>query len=401
MPPRLSERARRIEESPTLAVMAEAKRLVAQGVDVVDLGPGEPDFPTPEPMAEAARRAIRDGKTRYTESSGTPELRRALAEAASAETGATFGPARVIVGAGGKQPLSNACLALFEAGDEVIVPSPYWVSYPEMVRLADARPVFVETDPGAGFAPRAEAIRAAWTGRTRGVILSSPSNPTGGVVSAPDLEAIVTLAAERGATVIFDECYREFVWEGPHVSALPLAARCPDAVAVAGTFSKTFAMTGWRVGWLLGSEALVSAMGRIQSHTTTNACSVSQEAALAALSPEGRASVRPMIEEYRRRRRFLVDALAAIRGFRCAPPAGAFYAFPDVSALFGRDRLRGSGDFARALLERERVAVVPGAAFGADRHIRLSYATSLDRLEEGVLRIRRFVEALESGELPV
>jgi len=394
MPPKLTDRTRRIQISPTIAIMAEARKLQAAGVDVVDLGPGEPDFPTPEVIAEAGIRAIRDGFTKYTDSSGMPELRRAIAEKYNASYGTDYKLSEVIVGSGGKQPLYNACQALFENGDEVLIPAPYWVSFPEMVRLADATPVLVETDPEDGFAPRFERIERAWTDRTRGVILCSPSNPHGGIVDPADLEKIVELAASRDATVVFDECYEEFVYDKPHVSPAPLAKRFRDTVVLSGTFSKTFAMTGWRVGYMVGPEKVIAAMGKIQSHSTTNASSLAQKAALAALSPEGRASIVPMIEEYRRRREVIVPGIGEIPGFRCRPPEGAFYVFPESKALYGKRGITDSLSLSRALLDEARVAIVPGSAFGFDDHIRLSFATSMDRIEEGLARIRRFVEKL-------
>lgn len=403
---RISSRVGAVAGSVTLEVLKAAAALRASGVDVVDFGPGEPDFPTPEFVREGAIRAIREGFTKYTDASGTAELRAAVAERYRRDWDVPWDASHVLVTAGGKQALHTACLALFEEGDDVLVPSPYWVSFPEMVKLAGARPVFVPTSAANGFKLTAEALEAAATPATRGVIVNTPNNPTGAVMEPEEIERTVRLAAAHGWTVLFDECYDRFVFEGRHLSAASLARAHPGTVMVAGTLSKTYAMTGWRIGWAIGPKDLIDAMGRVVSHATSNACSVTQKAAHVALtSPvESEAAIRTMLAEYRRRREYLIPALNALPGIRCAAPGGAFYAFPDVSSLFGKTangaRLRGSNDVAKWLLDEAAVAVTPGIAFGEDRCVRISFATSLDRIELGLSRLREALGRLENGADP-
>ena len=391
---RFSARAASIPGSATLEVLRAAAALRERGVDVVDLGPGEPDFHTPEFVKEAAVAAIRENFTKYTDTMGIPELRLAVAELYGKAWSCPWLSRNVLMTAGGKQALHTACLALFQEGDDVLVPSPYWVSFPEMVRLAGARPVFVPTPANEGFRLSAKALERAATPATRGVIVNTPNNPTGAVLPQAEVEPIVRLAAARGWVAIFDECYDRLVYEGAHFSAAALAASYPETVLVCGSLSKTYALTGWRIGFALGPAELIAMMGRIVSHATTNVCSITQRAALAALTSPGEAeaATNAMLREYAKRRSFLVPALNALPGVSCAPPGGAFYAFPDVSALYGRSlagiELTGSIPFARGLLESVAVAVTPGIAFGEDRCIRLSFATSMDRLEDGVARIR-------------
>ena len=296
--------------------------------------------------------------------------------------------------AGGKQALHTAVLALFQEGDDVLIPEPYWVSFPEMVKLSGARPVFVPTSAAGGFRLTAKDVEAAATPATRGVIVNTPNNPTGAVMAPAEIEAVIRLAASRGWVVLFDECYDRFVFEGRHLSAAAFAGEFPETVLVAGTMSKTYAMTGWRVGYALAARPLIDMMGRIVSHATSNVCSIAQKAAFAALNhpSEANAAIEDMLGEYARRRAFLIPALNAIPGVACAPPGGAFYAFPDVSAHYGRTlggiAVTDSVSFAKALLEAAAVAVTPGAAFGEDRCIRISFATSLERLEEALRRLR-------------
>ena len=391
---RFASRASRVAGSATLGVMKTAAALRAKGVDVVDLGPGEPDFPTPPFIKRAAVAAIEADFTRYTDAAGTPELRGAIVERYAREWHAPWGIGEVLVTAGGKQALHTAVLALFQEGDDVLIPRPYWVSFPEMVTLSGARSVFVPTSAAGGFRLTARDVEDAATPATRGVIVNTPNNPTGAVMEPAEVEAVVRLAARRGWVVLFDECYDRFVFEGRHQSAAAFAAEFPETVVVAGTLSKTYAMTGWRVGYALAAKPLIDMMGRLVSHATSNVCSITQKAAFAALSgrAEADASIAAMLAEYARRRAFLIPALNALPGVTCAPPGGTFYAFPDVSAHFGRTiagvEVTGSGSFAKALLESVAVAVTPGAAFGEDRCIRISFATSLARLEEALERLR-------------
>lgn len=361
----------------------------------MDLGPGEPDFHTPEYIKEAAVAAIRANQTKYTDAMGIAELRAAVSDYYRSAWSSHWQSRNVLVTAGGKQALHTACLALFQEEDDVLVPRPYWVSFPEMVRLSGARPVFVPTAADQGFRLTAAAVERAATPETRGVILNSPNNPTGAVMEPTEIEAVVRLAAKRGWVVVFDECYDRIVFEGEHLSGAALSAEHPETVLVCGSLSKTYALTGWRLGFALGQEELIEAMGRIVSHATTNVCTVTQRAALAALTrrEEGEAATREMLREYAKRREFLVAALADLPGVVCPPPGGAFYAFPDVSAHYGKRlgviELTGSMAFAKALLETAAVAVTPGVAFGEDRCVRLSFATSMERLREGVARIKK------------
>ena len=384
----------RITPSPTLAVMRRANELKAQGVDVIDFGPGEPDFITPAAIREEAKKAIDAGFTKYTDSSGTPELRKAIADSYNRRYGTSLGSNQVIVGCGGKQELYNAMVALVEEGDEVIIPSPYWVSFPQQVVLAGGEPVYVDLDEKQGFKPTAEVIEAAVTGKTRVVILNSPSNPTGAVIDRDELEKIVDLCVRHDLVLLYDETYEYFLYDGAeHVSAASYLDRAPENILIVNSFSKTYAMTGWRVGYAIGSEKVIKALGTIQSHSTSNATSIAQVAAVEAITGSGE-DLEAMIRAYAERRAWLLPELAGIPGFECHAPGGAFYVFPKVSALYGRAGIDGSSGFSEYLVREARVAVVPGVAFGNDRHIRISYATSMDSLREGVSRIKAAAEAL-------
>jgi aspartate aminotransferase len=388
----LSARAGRIGESATLRVARRAKELAAEGRDIVDLSAGEPDFPSPAVAVEAAVGALHSGFTRYTENAGIPQLRGALAERYRAQCGAPWTAADALVTVGGKAALFEVALALFEHGHEVVIPAPCWVSLPEQVRFAGAVPRFVDTRGDDGFRMHAEPILAAFTDKTRGVILNSPCNPTGGVISAADLRQVVEGAAARGVIVIFDETYERFLYDGAeHASAAALAREYPETVVVVGSFSKTFAMTGWRIGYALGPKPVIAAAANIQSHATSNPTSFAMKGAFAALQG-AEADVCAMIAEYQARRDMLIPALNAIPGFSCRPPAGAFYAFVDVSACFG-GALDGSLAFCEHLLEQANVAVVPGVAFGDDRYLRISFACARETLARGLERMAAAVSA--------
>lgn len=390
---RFATRMERLTPSPTLQVMKRAGELRAQGIDVIDLGPGEPDFSTPPNVCDAARGAIEAGHTKYTDASGTAELRSAIAESYNLRYGSSYGAANVIAGSGGKQALFNLMLALVEEGDEVIIPAPYWVSFPQQVALVGAEPVIAEMDAADGFKPTRSLIEGAMTDRTRVVILNSPSNPTGAVIDREELAGIIELCAERGVVVVYDETYEYFVYDGnEHVSAAEWFGQYPETVVIVNSMSKTYAMTGWRIGFALAPETLVKALSSIQSHSTSNPSSISQYAAMEGLRGS-QDSVEEMINAYSARRSWLVPQLSALPGFSCDPPGGAFYVFPRISELFGKGGITDSSSLATFLLDEARVAVVPGIAFGNDEHIRISYATSLDQLKEAVRRIR---EALES-----
>jgi aspartate aminotransferase len=388
--PRLAARVHRIGESATLKVTRRALQLKSDGVSVVDFGAGEPDFPSPPVAVEAARQALTDGFTRYTQNNGIPALRQALARRYRDLYGAPWTPDQTLITVGGKGALFETALALFEEGQEVVVHTPAWVSIPEQIRFAGAEVVEVPTSGDDGFAVEADRILAAIGPRTRAVIVNSPCNPTGGVIEPEALEAIVAGCAARGVLLISDETYERFVYDGrPPCSAAALAARFPDTVILAGSFSKTYAMTGWRLGYLLGPKAIVDAAATIQGHATSNATSFAMVGALAAM--EGAEDdVARMIEEYELRRDFLIPRLNALPGVTCRAPKGAFYAFPNVSGAF-RSGLASSSEFAERLLEEAHVAVVAGSAFGSDAHIRISFACSRETLDEGLRRLARFL----------
>ncbi len=384
---RFADRVTAMQESPTLAVLNRATALIASGVDIVDFGPGEPDFATPRAVAEAGKRAIDRGFTKYTHASGTRTLREAIAERYNRRYGLRLGQEHVIAGNGGKQELFNIMLALVSEGDEVIVPAPYWVSFPDQVAFAGGTPVFATLDPDNLFRPRLSDLEAVATERTRGVILNSPSNPTGAVIRESELEPIVEWCVARDAFLVFDETYELFVYDGNvHASAMRWFERHPETVIIVNSMSKTFAMTGWRLGYAIAHPQIVSALGKIQSHSTSNPNTIAQHAALEALSGVDD-DVQRMYDAYCERRAWLVPALNDLPGICCTDPDGAFYVFPDVGAHFGKREITDSTSFASYLLDEARVAVVPGIAFGADEFVRISYATSMERLREGIARI--------------
>jgi len=391
---RFTRRVNEMQISPTLAVMNRAMELTAQGIDVVDLGPGEPDFPTPPSVCEAGKRAIDQGFTKYTSGNGTKALRYAWAARYNRRYGTSLKAENVIVGTGGKQELFNVALALVEEGDEVIIPSPYWVSFPDQVQFAGGKPVFAPTDPQNEFRPTFADIESVASERTRGVIINSPCNPTGAVIAEKELQRIIEWCASRDAFLMFDETYEFFVYDGArHVSAVRWFDQYPETIVAVNSMSKTFAMTGWRLGYAVAHRDVINAAGKIQSHSTSNPSSISQAAALDALGG-GEEEVRRMWEAYRDLRAWLIPAINGIDGLCCAHPDGAFYVFPEVRAFFGRGSVRDSQTFANYLLEEARVAVVPGSAFGSDDHVRISYATSMERLQEGIRRIEAALQKL-------
>jgi aspartate aminotransferase len=392
--PRFSRRVAHLAPSSTVAVARAAAALTASGVDVVDFGIGEPDFATPEFVRRAGIAAIEGGRTKYTDSAGDGALRDAIAAKYRREQGTDFRRENVLVTAGAKQAVFNVCQALFQEGDEVAMFAPYWVSFPEIVRLSGAEPIFVQTDLRSGWKPTAAALERAATDRTRAVIVNSPCNPTGAVIGKEELSRLLDWCAERGAVLLFDETYDHFLYGGRrHVSAASFWTEHPGRIIITGAASKTYAMTGWRLGWAVAGKELVTAMSSYQSHSTSNASSISQEAARAALTDVDRseASVAEMLSHYDRRRETMLRALRALPGVECVDPEGAFYAFPRVAALYERKRVRGSVEFCRRLLEEARVAAVPGDAFGMDSCIRLSIATPEERIEEGMRRVAAWV----------
>ena len=386
---KLSRRIAALVPSSTTAAGKKAKALAASGVDVVDLSIGEPDFPTPEFVGRAGARAIEAGRTKYTDVAGEAALRDAVAAKYVREQGARVARENVIVTAGAKQAVFNVCQAVFDEGDAVALFSPYWVSFPEMVRLTGAVPAFVPTAIERGWPPTAAALERHAPADARGVILNSPNNPTGAVVSEEELSRIVDWCAARNAWLVYDETYDRFLYDGRrHASAAARRAQY-DRIAVTGAASKTWAMTGWRLGWVVGPEPLVAAIGSYQSHTTSNASSISQAAALEALTDieSTSAAVAGMLARYTERRRLMVEGLSALEGVRCPNPEGAFYAFADVSALCRRKGVAGSAAFCDRLLAEAHVAAVPGDAFGDDACVRFSFAADEARIREGVRRI--------------
>jgi len=378
----LAARVAGMSMSKTMAVSALADQLRRAGADVIDLGAGEPDFPTPENIRLAAAGAIESGHTKYTAAAGTPNLKQAICERFATDFGVRYDPAEVLAAAGAKQVIFNAIATLIEPGDDVLVPKPYWVTFPEAVTFAGGRAVWVETED-QGFRLTAGAVERALTTRSKLLLINSPSNPSGLVVAPDEFEKIVALAVSRGLWVISDECYCQFVYAPVRpFSATQLPEALRRRVLVAGSLSKTYAMTGWRIGYALGPRAWIKAMTCVQSHSTSNPTSISQQAAIEALTGS-QDSVAQMLQAYSERRDWLIPALNDLPGVTCATPEGAFYAFPSI---------KGTGLTSEALttrlLEEAHVAVTPGDAFGAPGYLRLSYATSLEKLEAGVERIR-------------
>ncbi|MEM6454096.1 MAG: pyridoxal phosphate-dependent aminotransferase [Acidobacteriota bacterium] len=385
-PPVLSRRANRLAESATMRVSRRAAELREAGRSIINFGAGEPDFDSPAVAVEAARQALADGFTRYTPAPGMPALRDALAADARARHGAPWQRANCLVTVGGKAALFELAMTLIDEGDEAIVPVPAWVSFLEQIRFAGGTPVTVSLAADDAFAVHAAPIIDALTPRTRMVVLNAPSNPTGGLMAADELRAIVEACAARGVVVVCDETYERFVYDNATcASGAALAAEFPETIVVVGSFSKTYAMTGWRVGFALGAETLIAKLGAVQSHMTSNPTSFAMAGALAALDG-AESDVRTMLATFARRRDLVVERLDAMPGVTCAPPQGAFYVFPDVSAHYQPGRA-DSVAMAEFLLEQAGVAVVPGVAFGNDRHIRISFACSAQELETGLDRI--------------
>ena len=394
----LAARARQVAPSATLAISARARQLQAEGIDVISFGSGEPDFDTPAHIKAAAVQALQEGFTKYTAADGIPELKDAIRTKLKRDNGLEYARDEIVVSCGGKHALYNVALALFEPGDEVLIPSPYWVTYPEQVKLCEGRPMVVPTDEAEGFRLRPEAVEAALTPRTKALILDSPNNPTGAVASREDLQALADLAVGRGFWVISDECYEALCYDGAaHVSIASLGEAIRQRTILVHTVSKTYAMTGWRIGYAAGPREVSRAMASLQSQVTSNPTSIAQRAAQVALAGS-QDTVRTMVSEFDRRRRYIVGRLQAMPGIRCGVPRGAFYVFPNVSGLFARrwrgGELRGSADVCAFLLEEARIAVVPGAEFGSDRHIRLSYATSDEAIATGMDRMGAAISSL-------
>jgi aspartate aminotransferase len=388
----IADRISSISVSSTMKVMADADKLRREGVDVVDFSAGEPDFPTPDNVKQAAIRAINENYSKYTPAGGSVEARQAAVNRHKAEFGTDYKMSECIVSVGGKHVLFNFTQALVNPGDEVIIPVPYWVTYKDIVNYAGGKCVFVETDEQEGFRLTAAMIERNITPRTKIVLINSPSNPAGSVMEDAEFEKLYHITSKRGIFLLTDECYSHFLYDGRPYSVASIPGSKPT-VLVAGTVSKTYAMTGWRIGYALAPEPIIGAMMKLQSHSTSNPTSIAQKAAIEALNgPQD--SVPQMLAEYRRRRDFIVARLRQMPGVECSLPAGAFYAYPNLRGALDRGGIRTPLEFADRLLKEAHVAVVPGEAFGTDAHVRISYATSMKEIERGLDRIQRFLETL-------
>ncbi|MBK7994697.1 MAG: pyridoxal phosphate-dependent aminotransferase [Blastocatellia bacterium] len=389
-----STRVAKMSASSTLAVLQKADSLRRAGYDVIDLGAGEPDFNTPEHIKQAAHQAITDNFTRYTPAAGTKEIKDAIIKYFSQETNTEYHPSEIVVSAGGKQAIFNAILTLINPGDEVLLPAPYWVTFPEIVTLAQGKTVIIDTEIN-NFQLTKEMVANYISPRTKLLILNSPSNPSGRVIDQKEFVAIAELAAKNNIWLLSDECYYQFVYppERPF-SAASLREDLRANTLICGSFSKTYAMTGWRLGYALGPKDWIAEMVKVQSHSTSNPSSIGQKAAIAALvSPQD--SVVEMLAEYKKRRDYLIPALNSIAGFECVEPEGAFYAFPNIKkVLASNEKIKTSDALAEYLLTQAHVALTAGSAFGSEGYLRISYATSLDILKRAIERINACVEKL-------
>jgi len=393
---RISHRAQAVPASPTLAVTAKAKELQARGVDVVGFGAGEPDFDTPDYIKEAAIQALREGKTKYTPAAGIPDLRKAIADKLKRENDLVYTPEQVVVNIGGKHSVYEAMQTVLDAGDEVLLPSPYWVTYPEAIRLAGAVVRVIETDRQNGYKVRPDQLRGAITKKTAMLVLNSPSNPGGFTYTPEELAALAKVLEGTAVWVMSDEIYEKLIYGRTRfVSFASLSEDAYKRTLTLNGFSKAFSMTGWRLGYTAGPLEALKAMARMQDHMTSNPVTFAQYAALAALGPQAKDAIERMRREFERRAAFMAGRLNRIPGVECPEPTGAFYCFPDVSAHYGRTihgtRITGSMEFAQALLEQANVAVVPGLPFGCDKNIRLSFACSMEQIAKGLDRLEQWL----------
>lgn len=395
---KLSKRVLELEESPTLAITAKAKALKAQGIDVIGFGAGEPDFDTPQNIKDAAIRAINEGKTKYTAVGGIDELKRAVVEKLKRDNDLDYKEENVSVNCGGKHSFYNLCQAMLNEGDEVIIPAPYWVSYPPMVELALGNPVIIETTQADGFKITAQQLKDALSDRTKMILINSPSNPTGSVYSKDELKAICDVVKGKDILIVSDEIYEQLVYEGEFVSPAHLGDEIKDQTIILNGVSKAYSMTGWRIGYTVGNTEVIKAMNKIQSQSTSNPTSISQWASVEALGGN-QCEVAVMKKAFVKRRSLMVGLLNEIDGLECLNPGGAFYCFPDVSGLFGKespkDKIKSARGLADYLLEEAKVAVIPGEGFGAPDNMRLSYAMGEDAIKEGIKRIKEAVDKLK------
>ncbi len=394
----ISERVKQIKPSATLAITAKAKAMKASGIDIVSFGAGEPDFDTPDNIKEAAHNAIRSGFTKYTAVGGTDELKEAIAARMKEDCHVEYALNNIIASCGGKHSLYNIFQAIINPGDEVIIPSPYWVSYPDMVLLAGGKPVIVDCHEETGFKMQPHQLSSLITKKTKAIVINSPSNPTGAAYTEDDLKALAEIAVNNNLLVISDEIYNRISYNNfKVVSMASLGEEIRKLTLVVNGVSKTYSMTGWRIGYVAGDEEIVKAMNKIQAQSTSNPTSISQAAAIEALiGPQ--APAEEMVSHFEKRKDYIVQELNAINGVTCFDPQGAFYAFPNVSSYFGKshggDEIKNSADMTRYLLEEAKVAVVPGGEFGAEGYIRLSYATSMENIEKGLKRIKEALASL-------
>ena len=394
----LSKRARQISPSATLAITAQAKSMIEEGINVVGLGAGEPDFDTPEYIKEAAKRALDEGFTKYTPASGLRQLKEAIAQKFKSDNNLEYSPEEIIVSCGAKHSLFNAILVLCNDGDEVILPSPYWVSYPEMIKVAGGEPTVLKTAPDNKFKITPAQLRKAITAKTKLLILNSPSNPTGMVYTKRELEAIAEVLVESEIFCLSDEIYEKIIYDDQeHVSIASLGNKIKELTILVNGVSKSYSMTGWRIGYAAGLKEVIQAMSNLQSHSTSNPTSICQRAAIVALSGS-QASVKKMVNEFQQRRDYIVEGFNKIKGISCLNPEGAFYAFVDISKLIGKAYegkvIEDSFSFTKILLSEAKVAVVPGRAFGADDYIRVSYAASMENIAKALQRIEEFTTKL-------
>lgn len=395
---KLADRTTRIVPSPTLKVSATAKTMAAQGIDVIDFSAGEPAFDTPDFVKEAAHSAIAAGFTRYTPASGTDELKRAICDKLSRDQGIQYEPSQILVSCGAKHTLYNMAQALLNPGDEVIIPAPYWVSYPDIVRLAEGQPVILETREADGYAIDPQRLEACITPRTKALILNGPSNPTGAVYDRKTLEAVADVATRHDVLVVSDEIYEKLVYEDAScMSIVTVVPEMAGRTLVVNGVSKAFAMTGWRIGYAAGPHALIAAMANVQSQSTSNPTSISQKAAVAALRG-GTQFFTELRNDLTPKRRLIVDALNAVPGLTCPTPAGAFYVFPNVSGLFGKRHANGTiasaTDLADYLLTDARLACVSGEPFGSVNHLRLTYTPTIETIQRGLTKLKTAVQNL-------
>lgn len=391
----LSIKSLSISPSSTLAIDAKAKKMKEDGIDIIGFGAGEPDFDTPEHIKAAAIKAINDGFTKYTPASGTLELKKAICNKFMKDNQLEYKPSNIVISNGAKHSLVNAFQAILNPGDEVIIPAPFWVSYPEMVKIADGFPVILSSTEEEGFKINIKRLENAITPKTKAIVINSPSNPTGMIYSEDELRAIAELAVSREIYIISDEIYEKLIYDGyKHTSIATFNEKIKDLTIIVNGVSKSYSMTGWRIGYTASNEKIAKIMGNVQSHATSNPNSIAQKAALAALEgPDD--IIDEMKAEFIKRRDYMVDRINSIKGLSCIKPSGAFYVMMNISKLIGTEiegvKIGGSDDFANLLLEKANVALVPGSGFGTDIHVRLSYATSLENIKEGLNRIEKFL----------